>query len=316
MQQQEQVRRRHQNRQQPSQHQHLHLNQHRGHRQCLHLSLLRRQRHLRQQHLGQEQQEQQRRAARAEDDEHAPGVPALLRHAPHQQRHHAREEVRDEAEVTADEERFRDRTAAAVVRHAIRRLRAEMTSQWLRAREPGRGQRAQGADHRAQQAFDRCKAAVKAQGLAGPGAVRVNKAGCLDRCAGGPVAVVYPEAVWYTFVDDADIDVEVIALAAGCYRDLGLRRVRLVLNSMGDLAGRAAFVDALREHLKSKGIATEIHYPVPLHLQPCYAQLGYRRGEFPAAERSCGLVLSLPLYPELSLDAVSEIGTAVQRFLR
>lgn len=62
------------------------------------------------------------------------------------------------------------------------------------------------ADHRAQQAFDRCKAAVKALGLAGPGAVRVNKAGCLDRCAGGPVAVVYPEAVWYTFVDDADID--------------------------------------------------------------------------------------------------------------
>ena len=40
----------------------------------------------------------------------------------------------------------------------------------------------------------------------GPGGVRVNKAGCLDRCAGGPVAVVYPEAVWYTFVDQADID--------------------------------------------------------------------------------------------------------------
>jgi (2Fe-2S) ferredoxin len=62
------------------------------------------------------------------------------------------------------------------------------------------------ADHRAQQAFDHCKAAVKAQGLAGPGGVRVNKAGCLDRCAGGPVAVVYPEGVWYTFVDHADID--------------------------------------------------------------------------------------------------------------
>lgn len=40
----------------------------------------------------------------------------------------------------------------------------------------------------------------------GPGGVRVNKSGCLDRCAGGPVAVVYPEAVWYTFVDQADID--------------------------------------------------------------------------------------------------------------
>jgi len=61
-------------------------------------------------------------------------------------------------------------------------------------------------DHDAQAAFDHCKKAVKAAGLSGPGAVRVNKAGCLDRCAGGPVAVVYPEAVWYTFVDHHDID--------------------------------------------------------------------------------------------------------------
>jgi len=62
------------------------------------------------------------------------------------------------------------------------------------------------AEHNAQAAFDHCKARVKAEGLAGAGKVRVNKAGCLDRCAGGPVAVVYPEAVWYTFVDHSDID--------------------------------------------------------------------------------------------------------------
>ena len=62
------------------------------------------------------------------------------------------------------------------------------------------------AQHNAQAAFDRCKAAVKAEGLAGVGGVRVNKAGCLDRCAAGPVAVVYPEGVWYSYVDDADID--------------------------------------------------------------------------------------------------------------
>ncbi|MES2687211.1 MAG: (2Fe-2S) ferredoxin domain-containing protein [Pseudomonadota bacterium] len=62
------------------------------------------------------------------------------------------------------------------------------------------------ANHRAQQGFDRCKSQVKAAGLAGPGKVRVNKAGCLDRCAAGPVAVVYPEAVWYTYVDAHDID--------------------------------------------------------------------------------------------------------------
>ena len=47
---------------------------------------------------------------------------------------------------------------------------------------------------------------MKAEKLAGKGGVRVNKAGCLDRCAGGPVAVVYPEAVWYSFVDNSDID--------------------------------------------------------------------------------------------------------------
>lgn len=55
-------------------------------------------------------------------------------------------------------------------------------------------------------AFDHCKAQAKALGLLGAGKVRVNKAGCLDRCAGGPIAVVYPEAVWYTYVDKADID--------------------------------------------------------------------------------------------------------------
>lgn len=62
------------------------------------------------------------------------------------------------------------------------------------------------AHHQAEAAFERCKAQVKAAGLAGPGKVRVNRAGCLDRCAGGPVAVVYPEAVWYSYVDLSDID--------------------------------------------------------------------------------------------------------------
>lgn len=62
------------------------------------------------------------------------------------------------------------------------------------------------ANQNAQAGFDRCKSQVKAAGLSGPGQVRVNKAGCLDRCAAGPVAVVYPEAVWYTYVDEHDID--------------------------------------------------------------------------------------------------------------
>ncbi|MDP2370450.1 (2Fe-2S) ferredoxin domain-containing protein [Rhodoferax sp.] len=73
----------------------------------------------------------------------------------------------------------------------------------LNERKPGEACCTQ---HGAQAAFDRCKAQVKAAGLAGSGKVRVNRAGCLDRCAAGPVAVVYPEGVWYTYLDDADID--------------------------------------------------------------------------------------------------------------
>lgn len=50
------------------------------------------------------------------------------------------------------------------------------------------------------------KGRVKALKLSGPGKVRINQAGCLDRCEEGPVLVVYPEAVWYTYVDQADVD--------------------------------------------------------------------------------------------------------------
>ena len=62
------------------------------------------------------------------------------------------------------------------------------------------------AQQGAQAGFDHCKSRVKREKLAGPGGGRVNTAGCLDRCAGGPVAVDYPEAVWYTYVDQHDID--------------------------------------------------------------------------------------------------------------
>jgi (2Fe-2S) ferredoxin len=62
------------------------------------------------------------------------------------------------------------------------------------------------ARHNAQAGFERCKSQAKALGLLGPGKTRVNKSGCLDRCAAGPIAVVYPEGIWYTYVDQHDID--------------------------------------------------------------------------------------------------------------
>jgi (2Fe-2S) ferredoxin len=61
-------------------------------------------------------------------------------------------------------------------------------------------------NHGAQDLRDYAKNKVKALGLAGEGKVRINQAGCLDRCDKGPVLVVYPEAVWYTFIDREDID--------------------------------------------------------------------------------------------------------------
>jgi len=62
------------------------------------------------------------------------------------------------------------------------------------------------SDHDAQAMRDYAKKRIKKLDLNGPGKVRINSAGCLDRCGEGPVLVVYPEAVWYTYVDQADID--------------------------------------------------------------------------------------------------------------
>jgi (2Fe-2S) ferredoxin len=61
-------------------------------------------------------------------------------------------------------------------------------------------------DHGAQEVRDYAKARIKELGLAGKGKVRINQAGCMDRCEEGPVLVVYPEGIWYTYVDKRDVD--------------------------------------------------------------------------------------------------------------
>ncbi|MDC1310890.1 (2Fe-2S) ferredoxin domain-containing protein [Burkholderiales bacterium] len=61
-------------------------------------------------------------------------------------------------------------------------------------------------DQGSQALRDYAKAKIKSLGLAGAGRVRINQSGCLDRCNEGPVMVVYPEEVWYTFIDEQDID--------------------------------------------------------------------------------------------------------------
>jgi dTDP-4-amino-4,6-dideoxygalactose transaminase len=72
--------------------------------------------------------------------------------------------------------------------------------------------------------------------------------------------------------------------------------------------------DELQAYLKSKEIGTAIYYPLPLHLQPCFAYLGYREGSCPESERAAKEVLSLPIYPELNRGQLDEVVDAVRSF--
>jgi len=76
---------------------------------------------------------------------------------------------------------------------------------------------------------------------------------------------------------------------------------------------RSHYRDGLQSALQAEGIQTGVHYPVPVHLQPVYADLGYGRGASPNAEAAASQVLSLPLYPELSAEALAEVAAAVKQ---
>lgn len=77
---------------------------------------------------------------------------------------------------------------------------------------------------------------------------------------------------------------------------------------------RASRRDALRAHLAAAGIATEVYYPEPLHLQPCFADLGHTAGAFPAAERAAATALALPIHPHLPPSAPARILTTLAAF--
>ena len=72
--------------------------------------------------------------------------------------------------------------------------------------------------------------------------------------------------------------------------------------------------DKLREELKSKSIATGIHYPIPLHLQPAYSYLGYKRGDFPITEKFSQEILSLPMFAELTDEQIEEIVEIIKNY--
>ena len=73
--------------------------------------------------------------------------------------------------------------------------------------------------------------------------------------------------------------------------------------------------DALLEHLQKHGIGAGVHYPVPLHLQPAYADLGYQRGQLPVSEEVADTCLSLPLYPEMTDAQQDRVVATIQEFI-
>ncbi|HPI08466.1 MAG TPA: DegT/DnrJ/EryC1/StrS family aminotransferase [Saprospiraceae bacterium] len=74
--------------------------------------------------------------------------------------------------------------------------------------------------------------------------------------------------------------------------------------------------DALAAHLTAQGIGWMIHYPVPPHLQQAYLSLGYRRGDFPLAEKMAGTSLSLPFFPGMAEQQVEQVTTVIRQFFR
>jgi dTDP-4-amino-4,6-dideoxygalactose transaminase len=78
-------------------------------------------------------------------------------------------------------------------------------------------------------------------------------------------------------------------------------------------AVRSSDRNALRRRLQAEGVQTGLHYPIPVHLQPAFAELGHRAGDFPQSEAAAQEVLSLPLFPELTSMQVERVAAAIEQ---
>jgi Predicted pyridoxal phosphate-dependent enzyme apparently involved in regulation of cell wall biogenesis len=107
-----------------------------------------------------------------------------------------------------------------------------------------------------------------------------------------------------------ELGVNQVSLPKAVYRDSGAKHFHIY----NQFVIRSPKRDALREHLKQNGVATEVYYPIPFHLQKCFASLGHGVGAFPHAERAANETLALPIYPELTEEQQRHVVETIGRF--
>jgi dTDP-4-amino-4,6-dideoxygalactose transaminase len=101
-----------------------------------------------------------------------------------------------------------------------------------------------------------------------------------------------------------------VRLPKAVYKETGITHYHIYNQFVIGVSNR----DQLQAHLKSKGIGTEVYYPVPLHRQECLLVLGHHEGDFPEAERACRELMALPIYPELNEDQQHYVVQAVREW--
>ena len=112
------------------------------------------------------------------------------------------------------------------------------------------------------------------------------------------------------FKESGLVGENLIQLPEAVYRDSGVQDY----HTYHQYVVRAKDRDDLKAFLKEKGIATAIYYPLPLHLQKCFADLGYKEGDFPESEKAASEVLALPIYPELTANQQEFLVTCIKKF--
>jgi dTDP-4-amino-4,6-dideoxygalactose transaminase len=114
------------------------------------------------------------------------------------------------------------------------------------------------------------------------------------------------------FRESGVLEEGLVQIPEALYRDSGIKNY----HTYHQYVIKASQRDKLQEFLKESGIGTAIYYPLPLHLQKCFAYLGYKKGDLPVAENAATEVLALPIYPELTTAQQDFIVSSIIKFYR